>query len=279
MENFNKNELLREILIAIFTAIITCVLTHYFTIKAIDYEHSLEIVENNLSEEELLINAQKYYKIGEYIKAVNIYEMDKLEINPIALNNLGYMYEEGILFEKNLFKAKSYYEKAAQLGNYQAMENWINFTICYPESYDELLNCLKYGYENESQVVYEFLSEYMPSADNTDERVARFFELPSTSMEKVLKLGIGIKKIDKETKEYVGSDFLEKTAIDIMYHPVKKILGNQETKLIDLGDGIGTYVERIKIEGEVKEAFTDIIYYQKIFLYSENYSSNFIEVG
>ena len=53
MEKNERIILLKEIIVVILTSVVTSVLTHYFSLNEIDYEHSLQIAENNLSEEEL----------------------------------------------------------------------------------------------------------------------------------------------------------------------------------------------------------------------------------
>ena len=106
----------------VILVILGAVLTFGFGLVLIDYEAAGQIVEMNQSEDDLLLDAQKYFLLGEYAEAIHIYSIDKMEKNDIALNNIGYMYENGIVYRKDIEKAREYYEKAARLGNIECLE-------------------------------------------------------------------------------------------------------------------------------------------------------------
>lgn len=145
------------IICAFIPIILGCFLTHYLALKAIDYEQAYRIVQNNETEEELLQSAANYFLTDNYVETIHIYNMDKLENNVIALNNLGYMYEHGLAYGKDIEKAREYYEKANNLGNYDALENYILFTIKYPLSFDNLISVLREGYAHNSETVKSFI--------------------------------------------------------------------------------------------------------------------------
>ena len=135
---FTKKDI-KTVLLAIFSGTFTAIITFFFTLKSIDYENSLEIINNNSSEIELLVEAQHYYDQEEYLKVLTIYNLEKLNQNPIALNNMAYMYEHGIYVKKDIENARKYYKMASTLGNSTAENNWFLFNIAYPESYENLL--------------------------------------------------------------------------------------------------------------------------------------------
>ncbi len=148
----------------------------------------------NLTVEGMLIKAEEYYKTKDYLKAINIYNSDKLNTNTIALSNLGYFYEHGIGVNSDIKKAKENYEKAKQLGSEKALDNWISCILNHPESYHEVLACLKEGYDNNRQDTFEFVAKSM-SAGQIDlsekkevkDRVKSFFEFSEEWQAKILE--------------------------------------------------------------------------------------------
>ena len=119
-----------------------------------------------LSENDLLARADSFYNIGDYYEVINIYKDDRLSINPIALNNLGFIYENGLGVDANISVAKKYFSQAAKLNNQDAIDNYMIFNIKYPYTYDDLLENLKLGYINKSEVVYKFINENFNSYDD-----------------------------------------------------------------------------------------------------------------
>lgn len=115
--------------------------------------------DNELSEEELLQKAQDYYATEEYIEAAYKYENEKLDTNPIALNNLAYLYENGLGIAKDLDRATDLYHKAAQLGDAQAKENYISFVLRYPKTYSQVLNALRMGFDMRDKGIVEWLAQ------------------------------------------------------------------------------------------------------------------------
>lgn len=165
MKKKKMKKLLIKVTYLIGPIIISSIITHYYSIKEINYENSLQIIQLNETEYELLEKAEKYFKIDSYIETAHIYNLEKLNTNPIALNNIGYMYENGMLYETNIRKAREYYYKAAKLGNIEAIENYILFSLKYPISIDSTIDVIKFGYENNSYNIKNFLLEYVPNED------------------------------------------------------------------------------------------------------------------
>lgn len=144
MSREKRNQILQEIGIGVIVAIITCVLTHYFTIREIKYQYELDI--DNLDVDELLEKAQNYYELKDYLKVINIYNNEKLADNPIALYNLAYFYTEGIGVEQNIDKAEKLFYNAYVLDK-KYIGGYIAIKAFYPESIGEINKLINQGIE------------------------------------------------------------------------------------------------------------------------------------
>lgn len=230
----------------------------------------------NLTADEMLIKAEEYYKTEDYLKAIGIYNSDKLDTNAIALSNLGYFYEHGIGVNRDIQKAKENYQKAKQLGNEKALDNWISCILNYPESYDEILVCLKEGYDNNSQVAFEFIAKSM-SAGQMDlsekrevkENVKSFFEFPEEQQKRVFE--------DTQYENYVRQeDFSGIKSIFCRYKArvktFKEIIGIVPYEFItDTGEKINT-TEPIYLNRQI--TYLDII--EKRFYFANEYQTKYI---
>lgn len=152
MDKKQLKKIFIEIIIGLIGVLIGCVITHYFTLQEIDYEHSLTETDD-LSAEDLLLKADNYYKLGEYVRVVEIYNNEKLQDCAFALNNLASLYVKGIGVAQDIGKAKELYYKAYKLDeNY--LGGYIAVNVIYPENLNEINTLIKQGLEeNESGTV------------------------------------------------------------------------------------------------------------------------------
>jgi hypothetical protein len=74
----------------------------------------LSIFANTI--EPSLSDAQKAFQDGRQLEAYEMWTSLANEGDIVAMNNLGYLYEKGIVVEKNLNKSLNLYEKAAERG-------------------------------------------------------------------------------------------------------------------------------------------------------------------
>lgn len=263
-----KNKLILSFIMSLGIAIIGCILTHYFTIKEIDYEQAYAVAEQNESEEALLQKAEKYYLINNYIETIHIYNMEKLNTNAIALSNLGYMYEHGLGYGKDIEKAREYYQKANCLGNKTAMENYVLFTIKYPISFDNLLRVLRGGFEEESEVAYNFIATYLDDPNPTKDQIAQIMSYDNEKLKEILCYQIDSRL--KETTENLSDELMVKqvyyeTKEDIQYKTLEYMLDSGE-------DGI--YIKKVPVTISVPVG--DLRSYYLDFVFSYNNLTEFI---
>lgn len=214
----NKNKsIIINIVVPLVTGIITVLATFYFNNRTIDYEHSLKQYENSMTEEQLLLKAQDYYIVGEYIKAIQLYTLDKINTNPVALNNLGYMYEKGIFVNKDIKLAKDYYHKAYELGGKDYYNNWFIFNVTYPDSFYSIISLLKDGNRNKCLIVEDFLNYIYQNGLN--DNFEKFNQLSYEDQIKVLQYMMYERTMFTSECDYYGSDFVKSVEWD--YFPTK----------------------------------------------------------
>lgn len=134
------------------------------------------------SKNELLQKADEYYKAKQYLQAANIYNLNELDTDSVALNNMAYFYEKGLGVSKDLSKACDLYERAKNLGNTTAAKNWIIFNIQNPRSYIELIETLEYGKQNGDENASEWISWFSKSTYPND-----FFEAGIKAQKKAIQ--------------------------------------------------------------------------------------------
>jgi hypothetical protein len=122
-----------------------------------------EVFNGKTSEIELLKDAEVYFFSGEYDKVKDLYNNIALKDNPIALNNLGYLYSIDLAdyndaFDETLKLASQCYLLSYNSGCNVALDNWILLNLTYPKTYSELIQALKYGYENNNIIALKYLS-------------------------------------------------------------------------------------------------------------------------
>ena len=70
----------------------------------------------SFSEEPSLADAQKAYQDGKHLKAYEMWRSLADRGDIVAMNNLGFLYEQGVVVNKNLNKSLDYYRKSAESG-------------------------------------------------------------------------------------------------------------------------------------------------------------------
>lgn len=234
--------------------------------------------DTNLTVENMLIKAEEYYKMEDYLNAINIYNNKELDTNAISLSNLGYFYEHGMGVNKNIQKAKENYQKAKQLGNEDALDNWVICILNYPESYDEVLKCLKEGYDNNSQVTFEFISKSMSAGqinilnkNEVDMMTANFFKLSEDYQKQVLEGSqYEVYRREEEFSEigrkiwgtYKARTEKFKEVIDLVSYEITTDTGEKISKMIPV------YLER---------NITHLDILEKRFYFADEYQTRFIE--
>ena len=69
-----------------------------------------------VSEDVSLADAQKAYQDGEHLKAYKMWRSLADRGDIVAMNNLGFLYEQGVVVNKDLIKSLDYYRKSAESG-------------------------------------------------------------------------------------------------------------------------------------------------------------------
>lgn len=251
-------------------AIISALLTHYLTLKQIQYSYNFDIAkyeEGQYTQEELLERALKYYDVEQYLDVINIYNLDTMETNPIALNNLAYMYEKGIFFSVNIEKAKELYFHASQLGCQTATDNYVIISLQNPNNIDEMLAALKYGYQNNSITVYQYIEPFTYEGGKS---IDDFFELNDYEQKDLLIQASYWVEIDKdEYKDLAnrshGSYSLTHMAISI--HEAT-FIGVENTANLET-----QFFDRIPLITDAR----DLTYYKRIFIDASNFDTTFIK--
>lgn len=112
-----------------------------------------------LSLEKKLVDAQNYYLDGYYIKAYEAYEEMHNE-SAVASLNLGYLYSKGLGCKSDFSLACRYYKQAHKKGLEEGLINYIAINLITPNSFEETISALLYGYENDNHVAIHYLSYF-----------------------------------------------------------------------------------------------------------------------
>lgn len=121
----------------------------------------------SMTEEELLKISQNYYLGEDFEMIIEIYSMDKLKNNAVALNNIGYMYANGIYYKQNLEMAKFYYDKSIELGNDKALTN--ELAMCFNNKLKDIPDVLMKCFEKKNLTAGKFIYSRFEDADLNDE--------------------------------------------------------------------------------------------------------------
>ena len=228
----NKDTLITGLIVAI----VSVMLTHYFDEQLIKKEH--ELYDSNDTEEELLLKAQDYYKLGQYDKVVEVYRLEKLDHNPLAMNNLAYFYVEGIYLDKDISKAKELYKRAFKLDeNY--IEGYFMIVIDHPEKWSEVLDVMDQGARLECSSTLKFLSYMYKDKAVENQRAYEYLKMERGEKEKFL-LANTEKHFEWRKDKLEENDFIKKK---------KKMFYRKEN--------VGTYIDS---NGDVKPLYGTVIY-------------------
>lgn len=261
-----KKELV-QLMIAVVAGLIIARIEHYYSLKQIDYEHAMDLVQSNMSEEELLKRAEVYYDMGEYVQAVNIYNLELLSENSVALNNLAYMYEHGVFFQEDIDEAKRLYKAAYMFGTEREVQNnYFVVELKYPVSFQQILTDLDDGKEND--IVKDFLNSYLLENDRTGNN--DWFYEDMMRNEQVDMLQLGMYQYDVEKKFYNSNMMSHNEA----YINEKVYTGTESWPTqLEVGGQEKVYLKTQPLSVEVKKR-TDTQYWS--FTYFINKNTEFV---
>lgn len=115
--------------------------------------------QEEISLEKRLIEAQNYYLDGYYIKAYEIYE-ECHNTSAIASINLGYLYSKGLGCKADFSLACRYYKQAYEYGLKEGLANYLAINLMSPNSFEETLSALAYGFEYDDETAIYYLSYF-----------------------------------------------------------------------------------------------------------------------
>lgn len=173
----------------VFIIIIFITLANGIFIQSYDFRNEYDCMNST----DALVEAERYYVIGDYVYAAMIYESDSLRTEAIALSNLAYMYENGIGIEKNLEKAEELYRKSSLLGNEDALKNYIYFVLNNPRSFEQIFDVLSQGCEIKDEAIMRYITRYMYEGnvdmlheDEYSMYIKKFWEMSDNERKKMI---------------------------------------------------------------------------------------------
>ena len=121
-----------------------------------------------------LASAEEYYSSKEYDITEAIYTTPQLLDDPIALNNMGYLYSSKLStfsqdLEDTFELASSYYMASFNKGNETALSNWIILNIEKASTYENLIAALRFGYLHKDIATLKFLA-YLITGETVEEQ-------------------------------------------------------------------------------------------------------------
>lgn len=154
-----KDNLMKPILFFLITAIISGfvggLFAHQYDLRTIGIEP--ETYSESDTVDELLLKAQNCYKSGNYAEAVEIYDMEKLRMNPLAVSNLAYFYANGIYLSQDIEKAKELYRNAYLIDE-SYIDGYLRIVLKHPSDWSEVIDVLNQGLRLECDNAYLLLS-------------------------------------------------------------------------------------------------------------------------
>ena len=223
-------------IVTIISAIISGYFTHVFDVQTLKAEH--ELYNENDTVEELLLKAQNYYKMGRYDKAVEIYNMEKLEQTPLAMSNLAYFYVNGIYLSQDIDKAKELYKNAFFIDeNY--IDSYFKILLKYPDNWNEIVDIINQGLNLKCDSTYQFFSYITKCTTDNNPFIEEYLKMD-----------------DHEKKEFLESN------TELHYEWNRNHLNeNAFLRYVENADAerkekVGTYISN----GEVKPLYGTVIY-------------------
>lgn len=154
---------------------VVAICTIIASIMAPIVDHSFDDSAKHIDDEEQQLNiAEDYFKMGDTVTAMEIYQ--KLETNPIALNNMAFFYATGKYgFEQNIDKAKELYEKAYRLDS-KFTSQYVAINLLYPEDVEATIDLLELGCKSKDEVTASFLTKIIRKQyPDYEETASEFF--------------------------------------------------------------------------------------------------------
>lgn len=164
-------------------------------------ENTPQQLEND--EQQLLMQAELYYNGEKYESLVELYSSEALRENPIAINNLGYMYSKGIHFEQNFDVAIQYYENASKKGLDDALHNLVSLKLHSCTTFQEVVDVLRAGYDSNESGTLMFLGSILEGKDlsetkmtdqeqnNVRAKIESFFDADNETQAETLSASLG----------------------------------------------------------------------------------------
>ena len=155
------------------------------------------------TEEQLLAQAELHYNGNHYESLIELYTSESLLDNPIALNNLGYMYSNGVYFSQNFNTAIHYYELASAKGSSDAVHNLIALKLHSCTTFEEVVDVLNAGYQSGDNETFLFLGSILRGKelsnaeitnqirDNLRKEIEGFFTADAETQAKFLSDSLG----------------------------------------------------------------------------------------
>lgn len=209
-----------------FLTFFSLILGIVLVLTAVKYDFKTE--KNIMSQKEQLEMAHMYYLTNDLLKSFEFYSSDKLETNAIALNNLGYLFANGKGVNQDIAKAKDLFNKAASLGNTEAMNNLVVITMKYPTSFNEVITVIDKACVQENiiglQVIaryYDFISYDDFTLNVAKDTYKRYSSLSYQEKKDVFSAYVTVSKIyniDYLTVP-IGCEFVREVEVD---RPLKK---------------------------------------------------------
>ena len=103
------------------------------------------IIDERMSNNTLLQEAQSAYFAKDYKRMAEIYCIDKLQNDSTAQNNIGFMYANGLYYPVNVEQADYYYDKALAQNNIKAYEN--KLALHMRTKQEDRIQLLQQGYQ------------------------------------------------------------------------------------------------------------------------------------
>lgn len=116
------------------------------------------IVDERMSINTLLQEAQSAYFAKDYKRMAEIYCIDKLQNDSVAQNNVGFMYANGLYYPVNVEQADYYYEKAMAQNNIKAYEN--KLALHMRTKQEDRIQLLQQGYQLRDEKLLIFMRKY-----------------------------------------------------------------------------------------------------------------------
>ncbi len=265
-----KKKMVLLIITGVIVPIVCIFLGHWLSLKRINYERAMRIADSNMTNHDYLVLAEKYFKTKDYISAASIYIKESMRTEPIALNNIAYMYEEGILYEKNIDKAAEFYEKAAAIGDTTAYENWVRFNIRFPSmSMNDFIEFIRNAIENNSSSAKDFINGFI--SKDYPMTIEEFLNMDNEDVAEVFGHQLGEVECDYDTYSFLSSDFSE--AREYGKENRKKDISVSE---ITYRYKDKVFLAKYNISAEVESIFRS--YSQYLFFYSIKNKPTFVQV-